>query len=66
MMLEWNWRKSRNIFPRENEHLVVTTFYSPGCLGQETAKEPFGSVFGLTQPGIESESPVSVANALST
>ena len=23
MMLKWNWRKSRIILPRENEHLVV-------------------------------------------
>ena len=22
-MVKWNWRKSRIIFPRENEHLVL-------------------------------------------
>ena len=23
MMVKWNWRKSRIIFPQENEHLVI-------------------------------------------
>ena len=80
--------------------VIAITFYSPSCLGQETAKGPFGLrvklppvyytrqrlhtvpfnaerqagklcipifiVFGLTRPGIESESTVSVADALST
>ena len=26
MMVKWNWRKSRIISPRENEHLVVIVF----------------------------------------
>ena len=83
--------------------VIVITFYSPSCLGQETAKGPFGLrvklppahlstthgggftlslfnverqagklwipifiVFGLTRLGIEPESTVSVADALST
>ena len=25
-MLKWNWRKSRIIFPRKNEHLVPFDF----------------------------------------
>ena len=27
-MVKWNWRKSRIIFPRENEHLVIQYFDS--------------------------------------
>ena len=26
-MVKWNWRKSRIIFPRENEHLVLAQFW---------------------------------------
>ena len=85
--------------------ILFAFFYSPSCLGQETAKGTFRSsnqaatcppvyhtrrrlhpvpviaerqaqrksseyqffiVFGLTRPGIEHESTVSVADALST
>ena len=27
MMVKWNWRKSRIIFFRENEHLAVFCFF---------------------------------------
>ena len=30
------------IFANQFKIVVVITFYSPSCLGQETAKEPFG------------------------
>ena len=80
--------------------VIVINIYSPSCLGQKTAKGPFGlrvklppvyhirwrlhtvpliderqagklripifTVFGLSRPGIEPESTVSVADALST
>ena len=26
-MVKWNWRKSGIIFPRENEHLVLSTYF---------------------------------------
>ena len=26
MTVKWNWRKSRTIFPRENDHLAVNVF----------------------------------------
>ena len=44
MMVKWNWRKSRIIFPRENEHLVVITFCSPSCLGHSSQRRDL-SVF---------------------
>ena len=30
MMVKWNWRKSRTIFLRENEHLVACIFNGVG------------------------------------
>ena len=27
-MVKWNWRKSRIIFPRENEHLVILALFT--------------------------------------
>ena len=81
-------------------NIIIIAFYSPSCLGQETAEEPFGLrvklppvyntpwifhtvpliaglqtgklwipifiIFGLTRQGIEPESTISVADAVST
>ena len=44
----------------------VITVYSPSCLGQETAKGPFGLRAKLPLDLIEPESTASVADALST
>ena len=31
-MVKWNWRKSRIIFPRENEHLVAVELEHLWCI----------------------------------
>ena len=40
MMLKWNWRKSRIIFPRENEHLVYLFIWANHIMGTNTPKPP--------------------------
>ena len=49
MMVKWNWRKSRIIFPRENERLVAILLLYPELAVPLAVQNYLSSVFQLSQ-----------------
>ena len=52
-MVKWNWRKSRIVFPRENEHLVhaLRDFSSELLQFLSTMRPKFFRIFGRIARG---------------